>query len=114
MNAVINLSDPLKEAIHHYRAQGLSWNEIREQLKDDGYPQDEVNLMIRAIKSEDYLKRRKRGIILGVTGSILLVIGFILTVIFYHSGISFNLVMYGMTSLGILLLLAGMVDLMGW
>lgn len=94
--------------------EGKSPDQIREHLLASGAPPGDVETVVKQVKTRMYLKRRKRGFILGVTGSLLLVIGFILTVVFYHSGVSIHIVMYSMTSLGAILLVAGMVDFIGW
>jgi hypothetical protein len=94
--------------------QGNDIKKISESLADSGANEIMIETVIRQLKSVIYLKRRKRGFKLGVAGSILLMTGFILTVLFYHSGISIHYVMYGMTSLGVILLMAGLVELVGW
>ena len=94
--------------------EGKEFETIRQHLHASGADELTVDTIIRQIKSLSYLKRRKRGFILGLTGSILLIVGFILTVIFYHSGVSIHYVMYGMTSVGVILLIAGLVEVIGW
>jgi hypothetical protein len=94
--------------------EGKELDSVRHHLAASGADELTVDTIIRQIKSLSYLKRRRRGFLLGLFGSILLVAGFILTVIFYHSGISIHYVMYGMTSIGVILLIAGLVDVIGW
>src|SRR6187397_274933 len=94
--------------------EGLDYESIRKLLAESGADEVTVATIIGQVKSNSFLKRRKRGLILGLTGSVFLVVGFILTVLFYHSGISIDYVMYGMTSLGAILLLAGLIEVLGW
>ena len=94
--------------------EGKAIDVIRLQLTVSGADESTVETIVGQVKSVSFLKRRKRGVVLGAIGSLLLITGFILTVIFYHSGIPFHFVMYGMTSLGVLLLIAGLVEVIGW
>ena len=94
--------------------EGKDADSVRTELAGAGAAEDVIQSIISQLQSQNFLKRRKRGIAMGVTGSVLLLIGFVLTVIFFHSGVSINYVMYGLTSLGVILLMAGMVDVLGW
>jgi hypothetical protein len=93
---------------------GIETDKIRSYLSNAGMDKQSIESLIHQLKSQLYLKRRKRGFTFGIIGSIMLVIGFLLTVLFYHSGISIHFVMYGMTSVGVILLLIGMIDILGW
>jgi hypothetical protein len=104
----------LMETASRMLDEGKNPNHIREHLLASGAPPEHIETVVKQVKTRIYLKRRKRGFILGAAGSLLLVIGFILTVVFYHSGVSIHVVMYSMTSLGAILLVAGMVDFIGW
>jgi len=94
--------------------EGKEFETIRTHLAASGADELTVDTIISQIKSLSYLKRRKRGFLLGAIGSLMLITGFILTVIFYHSGISIHYVMYSMTSIGVILLIAGLVEVIGW
>lgn len=94
--------------------QGQATETVKKSLAASGADEQTIETIINQIKSLNFLKRRKRGFIMGVVGSILLVIGFVVTVIFFHAGISTHFVMYTLTSLGALLLVAGLVEIIGW
>ena len=112
--------DPNSNIEHYFiKAQqlldeGLDYESVRKFLAKSGADDVTIATIMGQVKSNSFLKRRKRGLVLGLTGSVFLGVGFILTVLFYHSGISINYVMYGMTSLGAILLLAGMIEVLGW
>jgi len=94
--------------------QGKEIESVKKSLALSGADDQTIDTIISQLKSLNFLKRRKRGFILGVTGSMLLLIGFVLTVIFFHAGISIQFVMYTLTSLGAILLVAGLVEIIGW
>ena len=94
--------------------EGKETESVKKSLSLSGADEQTIETIINQIKSLNFLKRRKRGILLGVTGSFLLLLGFVITVIFFHAGISIHFVMYTLTSLGALLLLAGLIDIFGW
>jgi hypothetical protein len=113
MEPTKKIEDYLSQA-HQLIEEGNEFDSVRQHLEASGADALTVDTIIRQIKSLSYLKRRKRGVILGLIGSIMLIVGFILTVIFYHSGVSIHYVMYGMTSIGVILLIAGLVEVIGW
>ncbi|HMT30373.1 MAG TPA: hypothetical protein PKD91_13955 [Bacteroidia bacterium] len=94
--------------------QGREKSQVKQNLISMGASEETIETILNQIKSLNYLKRRKRGFILGICGSILLIVGFALTVIFFHKNMSIDFVMYGMTSVGVILLVAGLVEIIGW
>ncbi|MBL0341614.1 MAG: hypothetical protein IPP71_12135 [Bacteroidetes bacterium] len=113
MEQAANLENLFNEA-KALIAQGKETEYVRNILSQSGVDTNVIDTIINQIKSQQFLKRRKRGFMLMAVGSILLFIGFLLTVFFFHSGISIHYVMYGMTSVGVLLLIAGLVEVVGW
>lgn len=86
---------------------------IREKLYErtgDKVLSDEIVDQVRDVY---YAKKRKDGMAKLGIGCVLLIIGFVLTVINYHSNESFSLVMYGFTSGGLALLFWGLYDIFG-
>lgn len=69
--------------------------------------------IVNQVRDVYYAKKRKEGQAKLGIGCVLLVIGFVLTVINYHSNESFTWVMYGFTSAGLLLLFWGLYDIFG-
>lgn len=108
------IAGSVQEELYKMVSDGRETEMILKFLVSSGIEENEASEMIRAARSEYLKKRRARGFTLGIIGSILLVVGFVLTVIFFHSDISIHYVMYGLTSLGAILLMAGMVDVIGW
>ena len=67
-----------------------------------------------ADKEVYYAKRRKRGFLVGGIGAAILGAGFLLQYILYLTGHSFNYVMYGLTTVGIALVMYAAVEIFGW
>lgn len=95
-------------------SKGIEHDHIEINLKEAGASDELVVIIIKQIKELHYLKRRKRGFKLVLFGSLLLVFGFLITLMLFHSGTTINYAMYGLTIAGVILLLWGMIDLMGW
>ncbi|HEX5002035.1 MAG TPA: hypothetical protein VFW78_06035 [Bacteroidia bacterium] len=93
---------------------GNDFSTIRSALLSAGADDSTADTIVGQLKSAHYLRRRKRGFVLTAVGSFMLLTGFLLTVFLFHHNSDFNTVMYGMTSVGVLLLLLGMVLVLGW
>lgn len=94
--------------------KGIEFHHIEVNLSREGASGAHIEIIIRELKDLNYIRRKKRGFKLVFIGAMLLVFGFVLTLLLFHSGTSINYSMYGLTTAGIILLLWGMVDLMGW
>jgi len=87
---------------------------IEEILRIDKNVSDaDVTQIMQHIKKIYYASKRKRGGTIILVGSVLLLIGFILTVANFHSNTSFQYIMYGFTSAGLLIIFAGLYDIFG-
>jgi hypothetical protein len=95
-------------------ARGIEHHHIETFLKEEGADEHTISLILGEIKTIYRIRRKKRGFKLVFIGSFLLVFGFVITLFLFHSSVSINYSMYGLTMIGIVLLLWGMVDLMGW
>lgn len=60
-----------------------------------------------------YAKRRKRGFVVGGIGSAVLGLGFIIQYILYMNDLSFNAVMYSLTTIGICLVFYAAIEILG-
>lgn len=86
---------------------------IREMLYERTGDRKLSDEIVDQVRDVYYAKKRKEGLAKLGIGCVLLVIGFVLTVINYHSNESFSLVMYGFTSGGLCLLFWGLYDMFG-
>lgn len=74
---------------------------------------DQINEIIKQLKKIRHEERRKTGLQKLALGSVLLVVGFLITAVNFHSNQSFTLVMYGFTTIGISLMLWGVYEIIG-
>lgn len=65
-------------------------------------------------KEAYYKKRRNRGLIVGGIGAMVLGLGFLIQYVLYMQGLSFNVVMYTLTTIGIVMVLYAAVEIFGW
>lgn len=65
-------------------------------------------------KEAYYAKRRQRGFIVGGIGALVLGGGFMLQYILYLNNMSFNYVMYSLTTIGIGLVFYAAIEIFGW
>ena len=87
---------------------------VREYLEEKIQDIAHRDSIMAAVKKAYYLRRRKRGSMVLLLGCILLIIGFVCTVTMFHSGSSFTTVMYFFTAAGIIGILIGLVDVIGF
>jgi hypothetical protein len=105
------------EQLYHkaklWHEQHKSFSEIQELLIKESNDHLTSEEIVKQIKLIHYANKRKRGAMIILTGSILLLIGFIMTVSNFYANTSFAWVMYGFTSAGLLVIFAGLYDCFG-
>lgn len=111
------MNTALKEKLDLARTlleKGVELDHIRKQTLSSGVSEAETEEIMKTIKFLYYSKRRKRGFRNVFIGSFILVFGFLITLVLFHSNTSINYAMYTLTIAGAILLLWGMADIMGW
>ena len=93
---------------------GKSRLEIINSLQSHGASNENASLFENQARRCSYLRKRKRGFVIGLMGIVLLVSGFFLTIFIFNADALIDVTLFGMTSSGVILLLAGIVDLLGW
>ncbi|MBS1577852.1 MAG: hypothetical protein JST09_21310 [Bacteroidetes bacterium] len=96
------------------RKRGHNSEEIILQLRDKGAPDTVITETIEKMKALRMDRKRRMGFIYCGIGIFLLVAGCMITFLLFSYGNDIRLVMYGLTSLGVIVTLKGLVDLMGW
>lgn len=99
---------------HSLYKKGHSDEEIILQLREKGAMESRLSEILQQVKSSLSAKRRSTGFICCGIGIFLLVIGCMFTLFLFNNGGNIRLVMYGLTSIGLVITLKGMVDLLGW
>lgn len=94
--------------------QGLSYEQISLQLREQGAPDNLLQEVIQQLKTLRITRKRNTGFACCGIGVALLIIGCILTILLYGSGGDIKLAMYGLTTIGVIFTLKGLADIMGW
>jgi hypothetical protein len=90
-----------------------SFEEIENQLKLKTDNEETITEIIKRLKKLRHAIKTKSGLIKLGIGALFLVVGFLITCINFHSNQSFTLVMYGFTSIGLVLMLWGLYEIIG-
>lgn len=96
------------------RKRGHNFEEIKLQLRDKGTPDNIVTETIEKLKALRMDRKRRTGFVCCGIGVFLLVAGCMITFVLFNYGGDIRMVMYSLTSLGVLFTMKGLVDLMGW
>jgi hypothetical protein len=94
--------------------EGYNMDQITLQLKEKGAPENLLQEALHHLKQLRLTRKRNTGFTCCGIGVALLVIGCMLTVLLYTSGGDIKWAMYGLTSLGVVFTMKGLVDIMGW
>ena len=113
MENQLHYEENLKHALSWF-TQGESQDNIRKKLLDKGLEDCVLCDVMKAVSTFYFAKRRDRGVGFLIVGSILLVVGFFLTVFLFHANASIDMAMYGLTGVGILILFYGLIEVLGW
>lgn len=97
----------------HMHEVNKSFIQIREKLVELGADELTTDEIVGQLKKIHYANKRKRGSLIVLTGSILLLVGFIMTISNFYANASFAYVMYGFTSVGLLVIFIGLYDCFG-
>ena len=106
--------EPLLQLALQLYKQGNTTEEIATQLRNKGATDFHLQEALDEIKKLRLTRRRNNGFIWCVTGSFLLVAGCMLTFLLHNNGQSIRFAMYGLTSIGVLIIMKGLVDVFGW
>lgn len=101
------LRPELHEKFTYYRALHFTSERIEAELVKAGLNEEELETLRRFFSLEKKKNKHRWGLTLTICGSVLLVIGFILTAVLYHQGSPLEAVMYGFTAFGLAMLLVG-------
>ena len=103
-----------QEAIQ-LRQAGHSFTEIVQLLTEKNLASIEnINAVVNELKSQYYLKCRRRGLLCVAIGAILCGIGFVITFIQWQYGEPAGWALYGFTGLGAPLVFYGGVQILGF
>lgn len=84
--------------------EGYPLKSIESILQKEGCDEILLTEALCKIKLISYKKRKGRGVTYMITGGLILLIGFIMTVFLFHANHDFDIFMYGFTIIGTLIL----------
>ncbi len=92
--------------------EGYPVKTIHQLLQKEGLKEELLVEAMCRIKLLVYKKRKTRGVQLMVAGGVLLIAGFVMTVLMFHQNVNFDMIMYGFTSVGTILLGYGAYEML--
>lgn len=88
-------------------------HEIEKQLAEAGADTNTIEQVMDAAEKDLIKKTINKGCIKIGVGILFLGAGFLCTFLFNHTGLNYHISLYGFTSIGIILVFAGMIDMFG-
>ena len=107
------IEDELYVAGNACRQRGMDFTAIQQHLLTLCNDEELVLAVMKKIKSAHYAESTKQGVKFIITGLVLLLAGFVIACVNYHSSQSINFAMYGLTSAGLIILFYGMFKVIG-
>lgn len=90
--------------------EGYPVSQIQQILKKEGADEVILTEALCKLKLMIYKKKKSTAVIIMVVGAVILLLGFVLTVLLFKNDHSFDLFLYGFTTVGILLLGYGIYE----
>ncbi|MBL7911564.1 MAG: hypothetical protein JNJ41_10960 [Bacteroidia bacterium] len=94
-------------------SKGIDYNEIHKILLNTHDDEAMVYAVIKKLKSEHYAEKAKEGRKFLLIGFLLIIVGFIITCINFHSNQSIAFAMYGLTTAGLVFVFYGLYKIIG-
>lgn len=113
----MNLTDDQVEQLYAFARglaeRGKSDKDIERSLFQKTNDPQTISDIIKRIKKARHTIARRNGLTKMGFGSLILVVGFLITCINFHSSQSFTVVMYSTSVIGLTLIFWGLYDIMG-
>ena len=93
--------------------KGHSRTELHEKLSQEGFSHEHLLPEVERICKCYYEGQRKRGFLLLGIGALFCVLGFVVVIFSSNHDALFKVGMYGFTTLGTMLVMAGLMYIMG-
>ena len=108
--------EPITEHLHYAQSlweNGHTHDRIILELHKRGLQHERMEEVTQHLKKLRYAKRRSRGINMLAAGCACLLLGFVFSLMLSNSGSLYQYSLYGLTTLGTIILVAGMADVLG-
>jgi hypothetical protein len=99
--------DTLTEYVISLLDEGVGREEIEQRLEEKGHDERFVKAFVKEAIKLRYSKRRSQWLTLILSGAVICFISFLLTITSSFSASAFPIVLYGLTSVGILVVFTG-------
>ena len=109
MSTSLNIQHAAKEWLDHR----LSNEEIKTELLKRGFEEHNLPEMMKEIARLRNARKTSSGLILVLAGAVLCLLSCVLTLTGSYTGSSFQLILYGITTLGILVSFGGLIKIFG-
>lgn len=107
------LWNELEELANESYARHYDFEKITEILLQKHNDEAMVYAVVKKVKSDHYAKHRKEGLIILGVGFVLILLGFLITCFNFHTNQSFTFAMYGLTSIGLIIVFWGLYKIVG-
>jgi len=102
---------PTNETPSEYATRMLERGVARQQIENDlvgmGHARNFATEIVTEVAKMRDAKKRSQGLVLILAGAFICFISFLLTVTGFVSGDAYNFVLFGVTSLGVIVIFAG-------
>jgi hypothetical protein len=102
------LSDMQYNKVQHVFRKGVSEEEVVSELLSSGVSEEDVQSIVAEWKKEKHARQQKMGLMLLVAGSLACFISCVFTMLNIMPALT-NFFLYGMTSVGVMVVLGGLV-----
>ena len=105
--------DSLYNLAYDYYEKGMDFEQIHKKLIQQHNDEAIIFAIIKKIKADHYAKSAKEGRKFLLIGLVLILAGFLITCINFHSNKSIAFAMYGLTSAGLIVVFYALYKIIG-
>ena len=112
-NNYSDIKQQLFNHAYHLKEMGSTFDEAAIALSQLCDNKELVEEVIKEVRETYYKTKRSEGMVKIGIGATLILVGFVITCSNFHSNQSFSFAMYGLTSIGILIVFWGLYKIIG-
>lgn len=102
------------EYLMQWKKEGLTPTEMQQRMAEQQVPDDLAQASLTEWKRLHSEKKRFSGFVCCGIGGAVLLLSFMITLILFDTEHSFSFYLYGLTLIGVSVVMKGLVDLLGW
>lgn len=112
-NNYSDIKQQLFKQAYHLKEMGSTFDEVTIALSKLCEDKDLIDEVIKDVREKYYKTKRSEGMVKIGIGATLILIGFVITCSNFHSNQSFSFAMYGLTTIGIIVVFWGLYNIIG-